>query len=68
MTDIKVVLLLWFINSLKKTAGVTIKNEIKQNEQLAKELQKTIIKNCKKGKCIYHLTIILGVLILQIYK
>ena len=44
MTDIKVVLLLWFINSLKKTAGVTIKNEIKQNEQLAKELQKTIIK------------------------
>ena len=44
MTDIKVALLLWFINSLKKTAGVTIKNEIKQNEQLAKELQKTIIK------------------------
>ena len=33
----------------KKTAGGAIKNKIKQNEQLAGELHKPIIKNFKKG-------------------
>ena len=45
MMDIKEVLLQWFIDFLiKKTAGGTIKNEIKQNEQFAEEPQKPITK------------------------
>ena len=34
----------------KKTSGRAIKNEIKQNEQLAKELHKPIIRKFKKRK------------------
>ena len=44
----------------KSTAGGTIKNEIKQNEQLAKELHKPIIKKCKTRKYIHHLKKIFG--------
>ena len=53
MMDIKEVLLLWFINILikKKSAGGAIKqNETKQNEQLAEELPKSIIKKIEKIK------------------
>ena len=43
--DIKEVLLQWLIDLLiKKAAGGTIKNEIKQNEQFAEELLKPITK------------------------
>ena len=34
----------------KKTSGGKIKNEIKQNQQLANELHKPVNKNFKKGK------------------
>ena len=46
MMDIKEVLLLWFINVfIKKTSGIGVDNEIKQNQQLAEESHKPIIKN-----------------------
>ena len=55
MMDIKEIFHLWFINSLIKNtsgSGVTtlanksaFNNEIKQNRQLAEELNKTMIKN-----------------------
>ena len=51
--DIKEVLLQWFINFLiKKPSGFksAIKNEIKQNERLAEELQKPIIRKFEKRK------------------
>ena len=49
--DIKEVLPLWFINFLiKKVSGSGVNNEIKQNQQLAEELYKTIIKKIKKRK------------------
>ena len=41
--DIKEVLLLYFLNFLKSKGG-SVNNEIKQNEQLAEELHKPIIK------------------------
>ena len=53
MMDIKEVLFLWFINffdknsaslSDKSAKGGGVNNEFKQNEQLAKELHKPIIK------------------------
>ena len=45
MMDIKEVLPLWSINFLiKKTSGSGVNNEIKQNQQLAEELHKPIIK------------------------
>ena len=48
--DIKEEWLLWFINFLiKKTAGSGIKS-IPQNEQLAEELHKPIIRKLKKRK------------------
>ena len=34
----------------KKTSGRAIENEIKQNQQLANELHKPIIKKCKRKK------------------
>ena len=37
----------------KKTSGSGVKS-IPQNQQLAKELQKPIIKNFEKEKCIHH--------------
>ena len=52
--------------SASKFAGSGIKNEIKQNQQLANELHKPIIKNFKKEEFILYLNIIFGVLILQI--
>ena len=47
----------------KKSAGSGIKNEFKQNQQLAEELHKTIIREFKKEKFIHHLKTIFGVLI-----
>ena len=46
----KVLLLLFIIGLKKKYKGGGVSNEIKQNEQLTKELQKKIIKKIKKGK------------------
>ena len=62
--DIKEVLLLWFIIFFyKKTLGSGVNNEIKQNEQLAAELHKPIIKKLKKEEFILYLKTIFGVLI-----
>ena len=62
--DIKEVLLLWFIIFFyKKTSGSGANNEIKQNEQLAAELHKPIIKKLKKEEFILYLKTIFGVLI-----
>ena len=47
----------------KKSEGCGVNNEIKQNEELAKELHKPIIKKLKKEKYILHLKTIFGVLI-----
>ena len=47
----------------KKTSGSGVNNEIKQNEQLAEELHKPIIKKLKKEEFILHLKTIFGVLI-----
>ena len=44
----------------KKTAGGGIKS-MPQNEQLAEEVHKTIIRKFKKRKCIQHSKIIFGV-------
>ena len=46
----------------KKTAGSGVKS-IPQNEQLAEELHKPIIRKFKKEKCIQHSKTIFGVLI-----
>ena len=47
----------------KKSEGSGVNNEIKQNEELAKELHKPIIKKLKKEKYFLHLKTIFGVLI-----
>ena len=47
----------------KKSNGVGVNNEIKQNEQLAEELHKPIIKKLKIEEFILHLKTIFGVLI-----
>ena len=39
----------------KKTKGIGIKNEIKQNQQLANELHKPIIRKFKKKKSVFLL-------------
>ena len=44
---------------IKKTSG----SGIKQNEQLAEVLRKTVIKNLTKEKCIHHLMKMFRVLI-----
>ena len=44
----------------RKTKGSGIKNEVKQNEQLAYELHKPIIRKFKKRKYIQHLKTIFG--------
>ena len=62
MMDNKQVLRLWFINFVK-SQGDGINNEIKQNEQLAEELHKPIVKIFKKEESILHLKTIFGVLI-----
>ena len=49
----------------KKSAVSGIKNQITQNQQLAEEVHKPVIKTFKKEKFIYHLKTIFGVLILQ---
>ena len=46
-----------------KTSGSGVNNEIKQNQQLAEELHKTIIRKDKKEESILHLKTILWVLI-----
>ena len=47
--DIKEVLLPWFTNFFDKKSAVRgIRNEITQNEQLAEELHKQLLKNLKK--------------------
>ena len=46
-----------------KTSGSGVNNEIKQNQQLAEELHKTIIGKDKKEEFILHLKTILWVLI-----
>ena len=46
-----------------KTSGSGVNNEIKQNQQLAEELHKTIIRKDKKEEFILHLKTILWVLI-----
>ena len=54
MTDIKEVLLQWFINFLtKKTSGKAIKNEIMSNKELAGEFEKPIIAKAEKTKYIH---------------
>ena len=45
MMDIKQALLLLFIHFLIKNKGGGVNNEIKQNEQLAEELYKPMIKD-----------------------
>ena len=60
--DNKQVLRLWFINFVK-SQGDGINNKIKQNEQLAEELHKPIIKIFKKEESILHLKTTFGVLI-----
>ena len=51
MTEIKGVLLQWFINFLiKKKSGGGIKNKNMLDQQLAEELHKPIIKKFKKTK------------------
>ena len=52
MTDIKEVLLLWFISFFDKKFVLDgfVNNEIKPNLQLAKELHKPIIRKFKKRK------------------
>ena len=62
MMDNKQVLRLWFINFVK-SQGDGINNKIKQNEQLAEELHKPIIKIFKKEESILHLKTTFGVLI-----
>ena len=47
----------------KRSEGSGVNNEIKQNEELAKELHKPIIKKLKKEKYFLHLKTIFGVLI-----
>ena len=47
----------------KKSKGTGIKNEIKENQQLANELHKPIIRKFKKERSIYHHLLVLGVLI-----
>ena len=47
----------------KKSNGVGVNNEIKQNEQLAEELHKPIIKKLEIEEFILHLKTIFGVLI-----
>ena len=44
----------------KKSKGSGIKNEIKENQQLANEPHKPIIRNLKKEKCILLLKTIFG--------
>ena len=70
MIDVKKVYDLCFIVSKcfdKKFTGSGIKNEIKQNQQqLAEELHKPIIRKLKKKKYIHYLKTIFVVLILQI--
>ena len=52
MTDIKEVLLLWFISFFDKKSVLDgfVNNEIKPNLQLAKELHKPVIRKFKKRK------------------
>ena len=47
----------------KKTSGNGANDEIKQNQQLAEELHKPIIKKIKKEEFILHFKTIFGVLI-----
>ena len=47
----------------KKSKGAGIKNNIKENQKLANELHKPIIRKFKKEKCTLHLKTIFGVLI-----
>ena len=54
MRHIKEVLLLWFIRFLiKKSKGTGIKNEITQNQQLAEESHKPIIRSFLKKESIF---------------
>ena len=46
-----------------KTLGSGANNDIEQNQQLAEELHKPIIRNLKKEEFILHLKTIFGVLI-----
>ena len=50
MMDVKEVLLLWLTFFLIKTSGSGVNNKIRQNQQLAEELHKPIIKNLKKRR------------------
>ena len=52
----------------KKSAGSGMKNEITQNQELAEELYKPIIRKFNKRKFIHHLKTIVGVLIQLIYN
>ena len=47
----------------KKSKDGSVNNEIKQNEQLAEELHKPIIKKLKREEFVLHLNTIFGVLI-----
>ena len=47
----------------KKSNDSGVNNEIKQNDRLAKESHKSIVKNLKEEKHIHHLKTIFGVLI-----
>ena len=61
--DIKEVLLLWFISFLIKNKSSGVNNDINENEELAQELHKPIIKKFKKKKFIPHLKTIFGMMI-----
>ena len=59
MTDIKEVLLLWFINFLIKTLEVVVLLRYKINNQ-QKNFMKELLKNLKDEKYIHHLKKIFG--------
>ena len=47
----------------KKSKGGSVKNEVKENQQLSNELHKPIIRNLKRGKCILSIKTIFGELV-----
>ena len=64
MMDVKEVLLLWLpFFLIKTTSGSGINNKIRQNQQLAEELHKPIIKNLKKEEFTLYLKATFGMLI-----
>ena len=47
----------------KKSKGTGIKNEVKENGELEKELHKTIIRKFKKGESTHRIKAMFGIVI-----